>query len=177
MTAVELLKVESEMAHADVLSALDGVTEKQSWAILPNLGPDYLHTDASIHGIALHIASCKFMYASIGFRNTEIRWRDCADRIETLEPSWAPALAYLEESQEYWMSSWSNLSDKELEEERPHFSGKLWPVWKILQTVIHHDAYHAGQIAVLRYGVGESERPPLSVAEDIRKYCAELPSW
>lgn len=177
MTAVELLRAESELAYADLLTALDGVTEGQAWAILPNLGPDYLHTDASIHGIALHIASCKFMYGSIGFRETEIRWRECADRIESFEPSWAPALSYLEESQKYWLASWEKLPDSQLEEERPHFSGKTWPTWKLIRMVTYHDAYHAGQIAVLRYGIGESDKPPLSVAEDIRKYCAELPSW
>lgn len=177
MDAVELLKAESELAYADLLSALDGVSERQAWAILPNNGPDYLHTDASIHGIALHIASCKFMYGSIGFRDTEIRWRECAERIESFEPSWEPAMAYLEESQKYWTSSWASLTDSDLEEERPHFSGKNWPAWKLIRMVTYHDAYHAGQIAVLRYGVGESEKPPLSVAEDIRKYCAELVSW
>src|SRR5687767_8602285 len=117
MTAVELLKAESELAYADLLEALNGVTEKQSWAMLPNNGPDYLHTDASIHGIALHIASCKVMYGSIAFRNTEIRWRDCADRIETFEPSWPAAMAYLDESQKYWMSSWSHLTNDMLEED------------------------------------------------------------
>ena len=177
MTAVELLKAESDLAYAELLTALDGVTEEQAWAILPNLGPDYLHTDASIHGIALHIASCKFMYGSIGFRHTEIRWRECADRIETFEPSWAPALTYLEESQKYWKASWENLFDSQLEEEFPHFSGKTWPARKLIRTVTQHDIYHAGQIAVIRYGIGESDKPPLSVAEDIRKYCAELPDW
>lgn len=177
MDAVELLKAESELAYADLLSALDGVSERQSWAILPNNGPDYLHTDASIHGIALHIASCKFMYGSVGFRHTEIRWRDCADRIETFEPSWPAALAYLEESQKYWMAAWDDIKNDELQQETARFSGELWPAWKVIRTMIYHDAYHAGQIAVLRYGMGESDKPPLSVAEDIRKYCADEPSW
>lgn len=177
MTSVEVLKSQAHLAYTVLIEALDGVTEGQSWSILPNNGADYLHTDASIHGIALHVASCKFMYGSIGFRNMEIRWRDCADRIEKFEPSWAAALDYLSEAQRYWMSSWDALEDSNLEDEVPHFSGKAWPVWKILRTVIHHDDYHAGQIAMLRYGVGESDKPPLSVAEDIRKYCAELPSW
>jgi hypothetical protein len=41
----------------------------------------------------------------------------------------------------------------------------------------HHDSYHAGQIAVFRYASPESTDPPSSVAADIRKYCADLPSW
>lgn len=43
--------------------------------------------------------------------------------------------------------------------------------------ITHHDSYHAGQIVVIRYATTPSPHPPLSVAEDIRKYCAELPTW
>jgi uncharacterized damage-inducible protein DinB len=177
MTAVELLKGQAELAFEEMLTALDGVTENQAWAVLPQNGPDYLHSDGSIHGITLHVASGKMMYGSCGFRNTEVRWRDCAERIETFEPSWQPALEYLHEAQKYWMGCWDSLDDAELEKERPSFRNQPWPTWKIIRMLIHHDSYHAGQIAVLRYGVGESSVPPPSVAEDIRKYCAELPSW
>src|SRR5207249_4679800 len=100
-----------------------------------------------------------------------------ADQVERFEPSWSAAVEYLRESQEYWLSTWAGLTDEDLEREVPHFSGKLWPVWKIIRMVIHHDAWHGGQIAVLRYAMPESTTPPGSVAEDIRKYCSELPSW
>jgi uncharacterized damage-inducible protein DinB len=177
MTAVELLKQQAILAYEEVLTALDGVTEGQAWAVLPNLGPDYLHTDGSIHGVTLHIATGKFIYGSVAFRNTEIRWRDTAEQLDKFEPSWASALDYLARSQEYWMSSWADLTDADLEKEVPNFRGKMVPAWKIIRMIIHHDSYHAGQIAVFRYGVPESTTPPPSVAEDIRNCCQELPSW
>lgn len=177
MTAVDVLKQESVLAYEDLVEALEGVTQAQSWAVLPHLGSDYLHSDGSIHGITLHIASCKFMYGSVAFKSTETRWRDCADEMETFEPSWPSALEYLKQSQEYWMNSWKNLTDQDLENEVPHFRGKLWPAWKIIRMIIYHDAYHTGQIAMLRYGCPESDVPPPSQAEDIRNCCAELPSW
>lgn len=177
MNPVDLLKHQSELAFADLLEALDSVTQGQAWAVLPQGGPDYLHSDGSIHGITLHVATCKIMYGSDAFRNREKRWRDIAVQVETFEPNWKAALDYLHESQRYWMESWASLAEGDLEKEVPHFSGKHWPAWKIICMMIHHDAYHAGQIAVLRYAVGESSQPPPSVAEDIRKYCSELPSW
>lgn len=175
MNAVQLARTQADGAYRSLLEALDGVSEGQAWAVLPNLGPDYLHTDASIQGTTLHIATCKFIYGSCAFRNTEIRWRDLAARLDEFEPSWAAARAYLDEAHAYWMASWEHLED--IEAEVPRFSGELWPAWKIIHTVTHHDGWHGGQIAMLRYGVAESNDPPPSSADDIRKYCAELPSW
>ncbi len=178
MTSVELLKQMSELAYQELETAIEGVTEAQSWAVLPNLGPDYLHTDASIHGLILHIAGGKFIYGSATFRNTEIRWRQIADEIEAIEPSWEAAVAYLRKAHTYWMASWAELSDEDLVREYPHANwDKLWPVWRTIHTVMTHDSYHAAQIAMLRYGCPETDVPPPSVAEDIRKYCPETRSW
>jgi uncharacterized damage-inducible protein DinB len=177
MTAVGLLKKESELAFGEMRAALEGVSQPQAWAVLPQAGPDYLHTDGSIHGITLHVATCKFAYGSIAFRGTEIRWRDLADQVEKFEPNWQAALDYLNQAQGYWLSSWEELAESEIENEALHFSGKAWPIWKIIRMMIHHDSCHAGQIALLRHAVSESADPPPSVAEDIRKYCSELPSW
>lgn len=179
MQAVQVLRNEAEMAYADLRELLDGVSEKKSWAVIPGCGDDneYLHTDGTIHGIILHIATCKMMYASLAFRKGEIRWRDCAERLDAFEPSWDAALAYLDEAQHYWMNSWQSLEDADLEREVLHFSGKQWPTWKIIRMQNYHDAYHGGQIAVLRYAVRETDTYPPSSAEDIRKYCASLPNW
>ncbi|MGI8924978.1 MAG: DinB family protein [Fimbriimonadales bacterium] len=167
----------SQFAHNEVVEALDGVTEKRAWAVLPQRGSDYLHSDGSIHGITLHMASCKIMYASMSFRNTEIRWRDCTERIEKFEPNWQAALDFLAESQRYWLETWESLTDDELTREVDHFSGRKWPVWQLIRTMIHHDSWHGGQLVVLRYACPESDQPPPSVAEDVRTHCGELASW
>lgn len=177
MTAIKLFRRQTEIVHSAFLETLDGVSEGQAWAVLPQGGSDYLHSDGSIHGITLHVATGRIMYGSMAFRNTEIRWRDMADRVAQFEPNWEKAIEYEKEAQDYWVNSWADLKDDDLEGEVPHFSGNLWPAWKIIQTILHHDSYHGGQIAMLRYAVAESKEPPPSVAEDIRKYCADLPSW
>ncbi len=177
MNALELLRSNADHAAQEFRASLEGVTQSQAWAVLPNLGPDYLHSDGSIHGIALHVAGCKRAYASICFRNTEIRWRDIADEIERFEPDWQAGVEYVEKAHAYWLESWSDLRDEELEKLRPTNWAKPWPAWQLLQLMSHHDSYHAGQIAVLRYGCADSDQPPPSVAEDVRKYCRESVHW
>ena len=177
MNAVDLLRKQAEAAFNEVMTALDGVTQGQAWAVLPQGGPDYLHSDATIHGITLHVATAKVIYGSVAFRGSEVRWRDLAEELDTFEPTWTSAMEYFKASHQYWLETWAGVTDVDLEKEVPHFSGKMWPVWKVVNTVTQHESYHAGQIAVLRYAIGESDDPPPSVAEDIRKYCRELPSW
>jgi uncharacterized damage-inducible protein DinB len=177
MTNIDLLKLQTEFAYDSLLEALDGVTEKLSWAVLPNNGPDYLHSDGSIHGIALHVASCKTMYASACFRNTEIRWRDVEQRVASFEPNWKKAMKYFKESQDYWMECWKDLRDDQLLMEVKHPQGATKTALDIIKLQIQHDAYHAGQVAVIRYGCPESDVPPPSVAEDIRTYCKDSVSW
>ncbi|CAN5581828.1 hypothetical protein BH11ARM2_BH11ARM2_21200 [soil metagenome] len=177
MTAVELLREGATSGFQEFTKALEGIQQPQAWAVLPPASEEYLHTDGSIHGIVLHAAEVKRMYGSICFRNTETRWRDVANEIESFEPDWNAALAYLHESHRYWMESWSSLTDEDLEADRPTNWPEPWPAWRIIRLMNHHDAYHAGQIAVLRYANGESDTPPPSCAEDVRQYCSDSPHW
>ena len=177
MTVVDLLKKDAEMVYKELLGALDGVTEGQSWTVLPPAADDYLHSDGSIHGTTLHIAVGKMSYGSIGFRNSEIRFRDLADRLEAFEPSWEAARTFLQEAHEYWTASWADLKDEDLEALHPRHTGEEWPAWKLITTVIQHDAYHAGQIALIRYATVATDVKPPSQAEDIRTYCKDLPDW
>jgi|CXWL01.1.fsa_nt_gi hypothetical protein len=179
MTAVDLLIQESELAFHELLVTLEGVSEATAWATIPGANPEaeYLHTDGSIQGIVLHVASCKIMYGSIAFRATEVRWRECAEHIASFEPNWGKAVEHLNEAHEYFMGTWSHLREADLEISVPHFSGELWPTWKIIRMMTHHDSYHAGQIAILKFALCGSSIPPPSYAEDIRQYCSNLGSW
>jgi uncharacterized damage-inducible protein DinB len=177
MTATHLLKENAEYAFQEFMAALDGVTEGQAWAVLPNLGPDYLHTDGTIHGIVHHCAGVKLIYGSICFRSAEFRWRDLAERLDAIEPDWQKALDFLREAHDYWMASWADFTDDRLEEMRPTNYKTDWPAWKLIRMMNQHDSYHAGQIAVLRYGVGETDVKPPSCAEDVRQYCRDSKWW
>ncbi|HRI43199.1 MAG TPA: DinB family protein [Fimbriimonadaceae bacterium] len=177
MRKVALLGEQSNLTYLELREAARGADEPTAWGRLPAAGDEYLHTDGSIHGIVLHAATSKVMYASQAFRDLEVRWRDLADRLDGFEPNWAAALDYLDEAHEYWRAAWENLADDDLEQDVPHFSGRLWPAWKIIATIVGHDAYHAGQVALLRYAVSPATSPPDSVAEDIRTHCSSLPGW
>lgn len=177
MHSVDLLRADAQYAFERLRETLVGVEERHAWARLPEGGRDFLHTDASIQGIVLHVAGCKRMYGSVGFRGTTSRWRDVAEQMDRFEPGWDAALRYLDECHADWMDAWAGLTDEGLEEPRPRPQGDAWPTLKILQTLSHHDSYHAGQIAILRYAVGETDVPPPKTADDVRQYCAELPSW
>jgi len=177
MTAVQLLRVQADFAFAEFKGAIEKATESEAWARLPSADDDYLHTDGSLQGIVLHVAGCKVIYGSVAFRNSEVRWRDVADRMDQFEPSWSGALAYLDEAHAYWMDSWAGLSDEDLTREFLHFRGKLWPAWRIVNMAIHHDSYHGGQLAVIRYATVGASVPPPTSASDIRNCCRELPSW
>jgi len=144
---------------------------------MPQVSEEYLHTDGSIHGTVLHVATGKIMYGSAGFKGLEIRWRDLAEEIESFEPSWTAAQEYLKAAHRYWMESWAHLTDEDLLRDVQRPQGNRKPAWEIVHTVLDHDAYHAGQVAVFRFASNTSTTAPPSVAEDIRKYCAELPTW
>ncbi|MBX3117573.1 MAG: DinB family protein [Fimbriimonadaceae bacterium] len=177
MTAIDLLKLDAEYGFKQLMEALEGITQPQAWAKLTPQGKEYLHTDGSVQGIALHIASVKWAYASITFRNTELRWHQIADQMEAFEPSWDGALDYLKRGHDYWMASWADLKEEELEEMRPTNYKKELPAWRMIQIMNQHDAYHAGQIATIRYAAGESDTPPMSYAEDIRGSCQDSAAW
>lgn len=177
MTTVELLRKEAEIAFADLLLSIEGLDEKRAWGRLEGSSEEYLNTDGSVQGMMLHVACCKKAYGSFAFRDCELRWRDLATEIEPEEATWNSAKDYLLKAQEYWLASWDNLADAELEQEVLHFSGKMWPAWKIITTVTHHDQYHAGQIAIVRFAGKPSDVPPPTTAEDIRTYCKDLPTW
>lgn len=171
----EMLKRSADWGAKQFMDSLEGVTQGQAWAQLPQGGPDYLHSDATIHGIALHVAGCKMMYGSIAFRGTEIRWRDLADRFEAFEPDWEQAMAFVREADAYWRASWAEVTD--FEALVPTNYKEPWPAWRFIEQMSHHDSYHAGQIAVLRYAIGESEVPPPSSAADVRQYCSDSVHW
>ena len=175
--AVELLKLQADVAFQEFLGAIEGVEELQAWGVMPQTGQGDLNTDGSIHGIVLHVATGKVMYASSAFKGTEIRWRDVADEIESFEPSWTSAQEYLKAAQKYWMESWAHLADEDLLRDVQRPQGNWKPAWEIVYTVLGHDAYHAGQVALLRCAGQASSTPPPSVAEDLRKHCPGLPTW
>jgi uncharacterized damage-inducible protein DinB len=175
---VQLLRLEDDAAHRQLLEALNGVTENEAWAVPTLEGRDYLHTDGSILSIAQHIAGAEVMYASAAFREGEVRWSEVALRLDEIGADWEQNLAYLVEAHAYWLASWKDLQDAELSLPRKTNWGDDWPAWRVLTCMAQHAAYHAGQIAVMRALLAPAEAPPpLTCADEIRQYCKDSPFW
>lgn len=177
MTRIDAYRQDSAYAFGELMKALDGVTEGEAWAVLPSADDDYLHSDGSIHGLVMHIATCKWAYGSISFRNTEIRWSDLANQVESFEPSWPAAVDFLKRGHDYWMSCLADLTEEDMDRMVPTNYKEDWPIWRMIQQMSYHDTYHAGQIEVVRYGTVESNVKPPSVALDIRTYCKDSKHW
>ncbi|SRR5581483_594521 len=172
-----LLRRQADAAFEEFMASIEGVDEAISRLSLPHNTDDYLHSDGTIYGIVLHVAVCKKMYGSVAFRSSEIRWRDCEAELRAFEPEWQPALDYLRGAHAYWLECWRDLNDGDLEKEVKHFRGRMIPCWRLIDIIIRHDAYHAGQIAAVRYAGVQTGLIPASSADDIALHCRELPDY
>jgi uncharacterized damage-inducible protein DinB len=170
MEAIALLRLQAEQAYTELTGTLREIGEGEAWAVAPREGCGHLHTSGSILEIVQHIAVCKVMYASAAFRDSAVRWSDCAAQLDTIGADWPQNLTYLQESHEYWISCWSTLNDDELLHLRPTNWGEQWPTWRIISTLSHHDTYHSGQIALLHASLPAASVPPPSHATAIRNY-------
>src|SRR5687767_12446471 len=111
VTGVELLRRQSDQAFEDLCSIIEPVEQSLSWAVVPMKEGEYLHSNGSILTIVQHIASCKRMYASAGFRKGEVTWRDCAEIYDRIGSDWAGSRVELHNAHRYWMDSWASLTD------------------------------------------------------------------
>ena len=175
MECAELLKLQAEAAFNDFLQSVEGVTQEQAWAKAELRPGEYLHTEGSILSQVAHVAGCRFMYASAGYKDLEIRWRDVVARMESFWPDWEAAKEWLKESYSYWLDAWGRETDFERMVEIPQ--GRSIPSWKAIWIVTNHDGYHAGQIQILRATLAPTFEPPPSESEDWKKYCKPLPTW
>jgi hypothetical protein len=175
MTDHQTLIKLADHAFTTLLESLDGLTEEQSWATLQLQPEEYLHSEGSILSQIAHIANGKIIYASVGFKNTEVRWRELSPKIDSIWPSLTAVTEWLHESHNYWLDSWRNIAD--LETMRPKFDHTLMPTWHLIATGIHHDHYHAGQITMQRAILAPSSTPPPPEGDLWKKYCENYPCW
>jgi len=177
MDAKALLELIAKRNFEDLCETTSTVEEAVSWAVVPLKEGEYLNTDGAILSMVQHVACCKRMYASAAFMDGEVRWRDCADRYDAIGSDWAKTVEDLRDAQRYWLASWNGLTAEDLEGIRLSIRGKELPAWRIINAMAQHDAYHAGQIEILKVTLQPSETPPPSMGDDIRKYCRDLPNW
>ncbi|MHA2245423.1 MAG: DinB family protein [Candidatus Hodarchaeales archaeon] len=117
------------------------------WVSAQNLDPV-----STIEYKVVHLAQCKVMYDEYAFRKGTLKWSD----METLE--WPKCKKYLKRSHGSLVESLQSLTDDQLENLVLTNWRDRWPIKKIITSMIHHDAYHFGQICTVRslYKIRES---------------------
>ena len=165
----------SDLAWQTLLESIEGLTEEIAWSPLTLQSGEYLHTEGTILSQIAHVANGKIIYASVGFRGNEVRWRELSPKIDSIWPNLTLVEEWLHEAHNYWKDSWADVED--LEQERLRFDGTLVPGWKLIATGIHHDHYHAGQIQLQRTISAPTNTPPQPEGDLWEKYCKDFPCW
>ena len=148
----------------------------ESQALLPNLAtvdatmwrarlPGSVRT---IESIALHVGSCKVMYADHAFGARTLTWQSPA--VQPWADGSAPlaeTLIFLRASHAALMQHVRALSDEDLAELRPANWGELRETRWLLSTLLQHDAYHAGEINHIRALLAGEDRWNWQIFEGI----------
>lgn len=98
------------------------------------------------HKIA-HGAVCKIMYAEYGFRAGRLQWRWDDLRVPAILAAMHPSREAAPRGLRGWLDG---LADADLPAQRKTNWGDLWPIERILWTMITHDIGHGAQIRTLR---------------------------
>jgi hypothetical protein len=161
--AVDLLAREMSETFHDMRSRLHGLTEDEffwepvpaSWTVFRDERGRWDHhyedpdpEPAPFTTIAwrlTHVAMCKVMYHEHAFGPRELTWL-------TIETPGTPAeaLEMLDRGHALLTEDLVELEDADLERPVPTNWGEAWPAWRIIWTMIHHDAHHGGEIGALR---------------------------
>ena len=147
-------------ALAQVLYFLDEAFEGTAWhSLLHNLEPvtpdDWLWVPPdgrrSIRDLVAHVGGAKLIYHNHAFGDAQLHWDDPevlgAEAVATLPT----ARAWLRACHQRLRDSVASLDDDaELLRPRRHFRGRLHETRWLINVMIQHDLYHAGEINHIR---------------------------
>lgn len=114
----------------------------EDWETIPTGG------ERSIADIVDHVGWAKWMYHDHAFGPGTISPDEPFITGRKRPP--AEVIDWLQEGHRRWIASISALTDDQLDGERPLAWGETMPLRTIIQIVIAHDTYHAGEINHLR---------------------------
>jgi hypothetical protein len=108
------------------------------------ISEQFLDSISTIEFKVVHLAQNKHKYNEYAFREGSRNWTylEC--------PEWPNCVDYLRKTQKSLVASLRNLTDEQLDDMVPTHWGELWPIKRIIPTMIYHDAYHFGQINTVR---------------------------
>ncbi len=102
--------------------------------------------------IAIHVAHCKVIYADQAFGEGKLDWGDC-DRVvgaPGIRPDGDRIVCILDRAQEYLLDHVAGATDEEIERTYPMHHGVPHTGWQVACAMAQHDAWHGGQIALMR---------------------------
>jgi len=163
MSRVELLLAQMDEVYARLWRRLEGLGDDEylwepvagGWGVRRDRSggwvADYAEPDpdpapfTSIGWRLVHLADCKLMYHEWAFGERRLTFPDLA-----APGTAAGAVARLEEGQGRLRAALAGLGDEELDGLRWTNWGERWPAWRVLWTMVDHDAHHGGEIGCLR---------------------------
>ena len=102
--------------------------------------------------IAIHVAHCKVIYADQAFGAATLGWGDC-DRILGAPGDRTDGdrmVCILDLAQEFLVDRVAGAADEQIERAYPMHDGVPHTGWQVVASMAQHDAWHAGQIALMR---------------------------
>ena len=132
----------SESRWHALLSHLEDLTwEEASWPPLKGR--------RTILGILAHLGLCKIMYWEYAFGPAKMSWPEVGELVPKGEDlrEW---MAWLSEAHEQFRNAVADLGDAEMPELRLHNNGERMPTRTLINIMIEHDVYHAGEINYIR---------------------------
>jgi len=102
--------------------------------------------------IAEHVAACKVVYADQAFGAAKMTWDDCERVLGSLgdRPDGARMAAVLDRAQEFLLDHVARADEEALDRTYPMHHGHPLTGWQVVAAMAQHDAWHAGQIVLMR---------------------------
>lgn len=102
--------------------------------------------------IAIHVAHCKVIYADQAFGTAKLGWGDCDPILGAPgdRPDGERMVCILDRAQEFLVEHVSRATDEQIERTYPMHHGVPHTGWQVASAMAQHDAWHAGQIALMR---------------------------
>ncbi len=111
--------------------------------------------------IAIHVAHCKVIYADQAFGSGKLQWGDLDGVLGAPgeQPDGERMVRILDRAQEFLVDHISRASDEDLERTYPMHHGVPHTGWQVACAMAQHDAWHGGQIALMRAAYRQLAEP------------------
>jgi hypothetical protein len=119
------------------------------WNIVPPGG------ERSIADIIDHVGGCKFMYDNYAFGDGAYRWGEYPAQGPTDHQQ---ALDWMREGHRLFVASVAALDDGDLDTPRLTNWGAMMETRRLIEVIIAHDFYHAGEINHIRATLQQRDR-------------------